>query len=74
MRVALILGMVIGPLAVMALNIERDLKEPGILGSIRGRKRQSNKLLQAKRQDDDDGDGDDDDRKVSAGFNPCERR
>ena len=53
MRVALIFGMVFGPLAVMALNIERDReavgpRSPMIPGSIRGELRQPNKPLRAR--------------------------
>lgn len=53
MRVALIFGITFGPLAVMALNIERDLKavgprSPKIPGSIRGKSRQPNNPLRAR--------------------------
>ena len=58
MRVALIFGVVFGPLAVMALNTERNLKaaHPGYTltpASIRGGTRQPNNLLRAKRNNDD---------------------
>lgn len=74
MRVALILTAVFGPLAVMALNIERDLKAawpqprvPSTPGSIRGGLRQRNNPLQARDAGSNGGDYDYEDG-VSAWF------